>query len=156
MYRQTPTRTLYLYLTVQKTRSVRLKKSTYLLPIDYSLWGCCVSRLAGGLRLKVLAAEIGVGILSIIMACTLGCVAKYTKRGEMRIKRDWIANDHYTLQHSTNFFFRLGIIIIMRLTIFSSAFAVLSCMLGVVSAASYSNPLRTSNGGDPNIVFHEG
>lgn len=32
-------------------------------------------------------------------------VAKYTKRGEMRIKRDWIANDRYTLQHPTNLFF---------------------------------------------------
>lgn len=106
MYRQTPTRTLYLYLTVQKNSVRSLKKEH--IPIDYSLWGCCVSRLAGGLRLKVLAAEIGVGILSIIMACTLGCVAKYTKRGEMRIKRDWIANDRYTLQHSTNLFFPLG------------------------------------------------
>lgn len=38
----------------------------------------------------------------------LVCMAKYTKRGEMRIKRDWIANDHYTLQHSTNLFFPFG------------------------------------------------
>lgn len=34
--------------------------------------------------------------------------------------------------------------------------SVLFAAVGTCTAATYSNPLRTSNGGDPNIVYHEG
>lgn len=44
----------------------------------------------------------------------------------------------------------------MRFSILSYALGLLPSLLGGVSAESYSNPLRTSNGGDPTIVCFEG
>lgn len=44
----------------------------------------------------------------------------------------------------------------MKCSLFSSALAVLPSLLALVSAGNYSNPLRNVNGGDPNIVWHEG
>lgn len=44
----------------------------------------------------------------------------------------------------------------MKCSLLSSALAVLPSLLALVSAGNYSNPLRDVNGGDPNIVWHEG
>lgn len=44
----------------------------------------------------------------------------------------------------------------MKFGILSCAFGLLPSLLGAVSGEIYSNPLRTFNGGDPDIVHFEG
>jgi hypothetical protein len=47
-------------------------------------------------------------------------------------------------------------VVMMKFSVLYSALAVLSSFLGSASAGNYTNPLRDVNGGDPDIVWHEG